>query len=116
MSTVYQGFDTNLQRHVAVKVLADAVADQPGFVARFHQEALLLAGLRHPHIVEVYDYGEDHDVAYMVQELLLGPTLEQRVAELKQLGAKLSRDEIIAVAYQIASALDAAHAAGIVHR
>jgi len=116
MSTVYQGFDTNLQRHVAVKVLADVVAHQPGFVARFHQEALLLAGLDHPHIVQVYDYGEDQDAAYMVQELLPGPTLEQRIAELKQRDAKLSRDEIVAVARQIASALDAAHAAGIVHR
>jgi serine/threonine-protein kinase len=116
MSTVYQGFDTKLQRPVAIKVLADAVAHQPDCVARFHQEARLLAGLRHPHIVLIYDYGEDQGAVYMVQELLPGPTLEQRIAELKQRDAMLSRDEIIAVARQIGSALDAAHAAGIIHR
>jgi hypothetical protein len=116
MSAVYQGFDTNLQRRVAIKVLADAVAHQPGFTARFRQEALLLAGMRHPHIVQVYDYGEHDGATFMVQELLPGPTLERRLAELKQRDASLSRDEIVMVARQIASALDAAHAAGIIHR
>src|SRR4051812_13010699 len=116
MSTVYKAFDTKLQRPVAIKVLAGAVVDQPGFVARFHQEARLLAALSHPHIINIYDYGEDQGAAYMVQELLPGPALEQRIADLKQRDAKLSRDEIILVARQIGSALDAAHAAGIIHR
>jgi len=116
MSTVYKAFDTKLQRPVAIKVLAGAVADQPGFVARFHQEARLLAALSHPHIIHIYDYGEDQGAAYMVQELLPGPALEQRIADLKQRDAKLSRDEIILVSRQIGSALDAAHAAGIIHR
>ena len=58
MSTVYQGFDTNLQRPIAIKVLADFIAEQPHFTARFRQEALLLARLRHRHIVQVYDFDD----------------------------------------------------------
>jgi serine/threonine-protein kinase len=116
MSTVYQGFDTNLQRPVAVKVLADPIAEQPHYTARFRQEAQLLAGLHHPHIVQVYDFAELDGVVYMVQELLTGPTLEQQLAELKRRGARFSRDEILTIARQTASALDAAHTAGMIHR
>jgi eukaryotic-like serine/threonine-protein kinase len=116
MASVYRGFDQNLRRPVAIKVLSEAAAAQPGFVERFRQEALLLARLRHPHIVQVYDFGEQDGAIYMVQELLPGPTLEQRLRDLAARGEKLDRQETLAIVAQLASALDAAHAAGIIHR
>jgi eukaryotic-like serine/threonine-protein kinase len=116
MANVYRGFDSNLQRSVAIKVLSPAIAAQPGFAERFRQEARLIASLRHPNIVQVYDFGEHNGHTYMVQELLPGPTLEQRLADATTQGVPLARADIMSIAAQLASALDAAHAAGIIHR
>jgi hypothetical protein len=115
MSAVYRGFDTKLQRPVAIKILSD-IGDQAEGAGRFRQEALLLASLRHPHIVQVYDFGECAGVPYIVQELLPGPTLEAHLADLRQRGEQVGRDEVFAVVRAMAAALDAAHAAGILHR
>ena len=82
MANVYRGFDTNLQRAVAIKVLSPAAAAQPGFADRFRQEARLIANLRHPNIVQVYDFGQQDGHTYMVQELLAGPTLEAWISDL----------------------------------
>src|SRR5918912_4592277 len=81
MAQVYRGFDPNLQRAVAIKVLSPMTASIPEFTDRFRQEARLIASLRHPNIVQVYDFGEQDGLIYMVQELLPGPTLDQRLAE-----------------------------------
>lgn len=116
MSSVYRAFDERLHRPVAVKVLSEAAAMQPGLVDRFRQEALLLASLRHPHIVQVYDFGAQDGLIYMVQELLPGPTLDQRLHDLHARGERTDRETILAITSDLASALDAAHAAGIVHR
>ncbi|MFO7171202.1 MAG: serine/threonine-protein kinase, partial [Chloroflexota bacterium] len=116
MATVYRGFDHTLQRPVAIKVLSEAAAAQPGLVERFRQEARLIARLRHPHIVQVYAFGQVDQVVYMVQELLPGPTLATRLQELAAQGQPMPRQEILAVIGQLAAALDAAHAAGIIHR
>jgi eukaryotic-like serine/threonine-protein kinase len=116
MATVYRGFDPNLQRQVAIKVLSPATAAQPGFTDRFRQEARLIASLRHPNIVQVYDFGEHNGLTYMVQELLPGPTLEQHLVDATTQGVPLARDAILSITAQLASALDAAHAAGIIHR
>ncbi|MEP7189791.1 MAG: protein kinase, partial [Roseiflexaceae bacterium] len=75
MAHVYRGFDSNLHRAVAIKVLSSDAGTQPGFAERFRQEARLIANLRHPNIVQVYDFGEQDGHTYMVQELLAGPTL-----------------------------------------
>jgi hypothetical protein len=115
MASVYRGFDRNLRRQVAIKVLSD-IAAQPDFADRFRQEARLIASLRHPNIVQVYDFGEHDGQIYMVQELLPGPTLQQRLRELMARGETLARDDVLAITAQLASALDAAHAAGIIHR
>jgi serine/threonine-protein kinase len=116
MASVYRGFDTNLRRPVAIKVLSDAAAAQPGLAARFRQEAQIIAGLHHPNIVKVYDFGEHSGLTYMVQELLPGPTLEQRLRDLAARGERIGRDDALAIVGQLAGALDAAHAAGIIHR
>lgn len=116
MASVYRGRDLNLQRAVAIKVLADHMATLPGFADRFRQEARLVANLRHPNIVQIYAFGEERGLTYMVQELLPGPTLEQRMAAAARTGAFLEQGEVMAIVTQLAAALDAAHAAGIIHR
>src|SRR5438552_15338964 len=82
MANVYRGLDINLQRAVAIKVLSPAAAAQPGFAERFRQEARLIANLRHPNIVQVYDFGEQDGQSYMVQVLLVGPTLGAWLADM----------------------------------
>nr|MBA3530963.1 serine/threonine protein kinase [Ardenticatenales bacterium] len=115
MAELYRGFDVNLERQVALKVLSEEATAQPDVAERFRREARLLASLRHPHIVQIYDFGEQDGYFYIVQELLPGPTLAQRLSEMTT-GAGLPREEILAIAGQLASALDAAHAASIIHR
>ncbi|GAB4205718.1 MAG: hypothetical protein OHK0022_32100 [Roseiflexaceae bacterium] len=113
MARVYRGRDLNLQRPVAIKVLLD---QNPDLVGRFLQEARLIAQLRHPHIVQVYNFGEQNGLSYMVQELLPGPTLEERLAQLAMQGQRMGQADVLAIITHAASALDAAHAAGIIHR
>lgn len=116
MATVYRGFDQNLNRAVAIKVLSTTAAAQPGFADRFRQEARLIARLRHPNIVQVYDFGVQDELVYMVQELLPGPTLAARLQEYAARNQPMPRREIVMVLRQLAAALDAAHDAGIIHR
>jgi serine/threonine-protein kinase len=116
MATVYQGFDPQLQRPVAIKLLAPALAADPTYVARFRQEARLIASLRHLHIAQVYAFGEHQGLPYMVQELLPGPTLEQRLNDLTAQGEPMPQREVLDTIAQLASALDAAHALGVIHR
>lgn len=116
MASVYRGFDPNLQRPVAIKVLSSAAAAIPGFAERFQQEARLIANLRHPNIVQVHDFGEENGLTYMVQELLPGPTLEQYMADLAARGTPLPPAKVVKIISQLADALDAAHAAGVIHR
>src|SRR5215210_2858950 len=116
MATVYQGFDQNLHRSVAVKVLSAALAADSSYVDRFRQEARLIASLRHPHIAQVYAFGEHAGAPYMVQELLPGPTLEQRLKDLAARGERMPQPEVLATITQLAGALDAAHAVGVIHR
>jgi serine/threonine-protein kinase len=116
MSEVWRAHDQVLGRDVAVKVLAagaDADAARP---ARIRLEARAAAGLRHPHIVEVYDYGEAVDASgrtrpYVVMELVEGPTLDDLLA-----GRALPWDAATRIGAQVAAALAAAHARGVVHR
>src|SRR5829696_3361556 len=107
MASVYRAFDHNLRRPVAIKVLSDLAA-QPDFAARFQQEARLIAGLRHPNIVQIYDFGQHDGLTYMVQELLPGPTLQQWLRDLAAGGARPTRDDVLTIIGQLASALDVA--------
>ncbi len=116
MAYVYRGFDSNLHRAVAIKVLSPDAGTQPGFADRFRQEARLIANLRHPNIVQVYDFGQQDGHTYMVQELLAGPTLGAWMSDLAARSMRPDPSEITAIIAQLASALDAAHAAGIIHR
>ncbi|NJP07517.1 MAG: serine/threonine protein kinase [Chloroflexaceae bacterium] len=116
MATVYRGYDPNLERPVAIKILSDKAATQPEFVERFHREARILGKLRHPNIVQVYMLGQTDAYTYMVQELLPGPSLERYLQEVSRRNEHISRQDLISTISQIAHALDAAHQQGIIHR
>lgn len=111
MGEVYRATDTNLKRQVAIKVLPAAVAGDAERLARFQREAELLAALNHPHIAAVHGLERSEGMTALVMELVEGPTLADRVAQ----GA-IPLDEALAIAGQIAAALEEAHERGIVHR
>ena len=112
MAAVYRARDAELERPVAVKVLAEHLADQPGFHDRFLREAKLAAQLSHPNIVQVFDVGEEDGAPFIVMECVEGSTLAD---ELKERG-RLDPDEVVDLALQICGGLEHAHAAGVVHR
>jgi eukaryotic-like serine/threonine-protein kinase len=110
MGEVYKARDTKLNRDVAIKVLLAAVGTDPGRLARFSREAQVLASLNHPNIGAIYGL-EAGDVPGLVMELVDGPTLAERIAV-----GPLHLGEALAIAAQIAEALEAAHERGVVHR
>jgi serine/threonine-protein kinase len=112
MSTVVEAIDERLGRQVAVKILELDEASSPGSIERFRREAKIAASLNHPNIVTVFDTGVDGTTAFLVMELLAGPTLARKVARTGKLGVP----EILDTAEQVCRALTAAHAAGVVHR
>ena len=111
MGEVYRATDTRLKRQVAVKILPAAVAADPDRLARFQREAEVLASLNHPHIAAIYGLEDAAGVNALVMELVDGPTLADRIAQ-----GPLPIDEALAIARQIAEALEAAHEQGIIHR
>ena len=111
MGAVYRARDTRLNRDVAIKILPDIFASDPERVARFTREAQTLASLNHPHIAQIHGLEESADIRALVMELVEGDDLSARIAR-----GPMPLDETLAVARQIADALDAAHEAGIVHR
>lgn len=118
MAAVYLGYQINLKREVAVKVLgAQQLAEQPDYHRRFTREAETAAKLEHAHIVPIYDYGMHEGSAYVVMRLLTGGTLADRINLHVMHGIDLpSLDETARVLDQVARALDYAHRRGIIHR
>jgi eukaryotic-like serine/threonine-protein kinase len=112
MGRVFLARDRSLSREVALKVLDDRHAENPEFVERFRREAKAAASLSHPHIVSVYDAGEDDDTPYIAMEYVPGGTLKDRLQHRGALPPRLA----IGVTSEVASALAAAHEKGIVHR
>ena len=111
MGEVYQARDTTLNRQVAIKVLLPAVAGDPDRLVRFRREARVLASLNHQHIAQIHGFEDAAGVHALVMELVEGPTLADRIAD----GA-IPINEALAIASQIADALEAAHEQGIIHR
>jgi serine/threonine-protein kinase len=112
MASVYLARDGELDRAVAIKVLAEHLADTPGFRERFMREAKLAAQLSHPNIVQVFDVGEENGRPFIVMECVEGSTLAD---EAKQRGP-LDPADVVDLALQICGGLEHAHAAGLVHR
>jgi serine/threonine protein kinase len=111
MGEVFRARDTKLYRRVAIKVLPASFAHDAERLARFRREVQVLAALSHPHIGVIYDLEEANEHQFLVLELIDGETLDRRIGR-----GPLPVDEALAIARQIAEALEAAHEKGIVHR
>jgi eukaryotic-like serine/threonine-protein kinase len=114
MSTVFRATDSVLERSVAVKLLAEHLAEDEAFVARFRREALSAARLQHPNVVQVFDSGQDPDSGrhYIVMEYVDGPSCADLLRENK----RLEVDETVHIVRDACHGLDYAHRAGVVHR
>jgi eukaryotic-like serine/threonine-protein kinase len=112
MGEVYQAHDTKLGRDVAIKVLPEAFARDPARLSRFQREAKMLASLNHPNIATIHGLEDSSGTNYLVMELVPGDTLADRI----QRDGAIPVVEALAIAAQIAEALEAAHEKGIIHR
>ena len=109
---VYRAEDSTLERQVAIKILQPALAQDEAFLKRFRAEARAVAALNHPAILQVYDWGEDDSVPYLVTELLAGGTLK----DLFDAGVLMTPEQAVSIGGQAAAGLAYAHARGLVHR
>jgi len=116
MAEVYQALQPELNRVVALKVLNRAWVQSPEMRERFRREARVIARLRHPNIVQVFDFDVAGDVYFMVMEYIEGATLNQRLAELRRRGELLPLAEALRIVIAVGQALDHAHKQGMVHR
>jgi serine/threonine protein kinase len=116
MAEVYLGTHLTLDRPVAVKVMHNYVESDPDLQSRFEREAKVVAGLRHPNIVQIFDYDTAEGHPYIVMEYLVGPSLGVYLRELHKRGQRLEPMQVARLLITIAAALDYAHEQGVVHR
>ena len=111
MATIYMAFQPNMERNVALKVLPKQHAKDPEFLGRFKQEAKLIAGFQHPHILPVFDFGEADGYTYLVMAYIEGGTLTDILQ-----GEPLDKEQTIQYITQLSGALDYAHKRKVIHR
>ena len=116
MSQVYRAYHPQLDRYVALKVIRGDLVDEEGFLDRFQREARVVAGLRHPNIVQVHDFDSEDDLSYMVMELLEGDTLKSRLTNYHLRGERMPLGDVIRVMLDVLDGLAFAHDNGMIHR
>jgi len=116
MARVYRAYHPKLDRYVAVKVLRSDLVDDPTFLSRFRQEAQSVAALRHPNIVQVFDFDIEDDEYYMVMELLDGDSLHTRLNDYRIRGDIMPYGEMVRILLDVLDGLDYAHSEGMIHR
>jgi len=116
MSAVYKASDPNLKRVIAIKLIHSHLASDTNFILRFEEEAAAVAKLRHPNIVQVFDFNSDEGVYYMVLEFIPGETLQERMSRLRKDRRQFPIEEAIKFTINICDAMGYAHKQGIIHR
>ena len=116
MAQVFKAYHPLLDRYVAVKVLRSDLVEDEEFLARFRREARAVAALRHPNIVQIYDFDAQDDLYYMVMELLEGDTLKAYLNSLRVRLERLPAGEMVRIFSDVLAGLAYAHAQGIIHR
>ena len=112
MATVYKGYQREVERYVAVKVLPPHPGQDTQFVERFRLEARTIARLQHPYILPLYDYGNQDDILYLVMPYVEGESLRDRISREGQ----LPLDDALEITSEVAAALSYAHSRGVIHR
>jgi serine/threonine-protein kinase len=116
MAEVYLGAHLSLDRLVAVKVLHSYIEEDPGLLVRFQREARVVAALRHPNIVQIFDFDATEGHPYIVMEYLKGPTLSTYLRGLHDRNERIPPHQVARLLKAITSALDYAHEQGVIHR
>ncbi len=116
MAQVYRAYHPQLDRYVAVKVLRWDLLDEEEFLERFRREAQAVAALRHPNIVQVFDFDVQDDLTYMVMELLEGDTLKARLNDYRVRDEKMPLGEVVRILLDVLDGLAYAHSEGMIHR
>ena len=111
MATIYKAFQPGTERYVALKILPQHYAKEATFHERFQQEAQIIAKFQHPHILPVFDYGEEDNYAYLAMPLIKGGTLAKLIN-----GGTVELSQVRTIISQVGDALDYAHSYGVVHR
>ncbi len=116
MARVYRAFHPQLNRYVAVKVLRGDLVDDDAFLSRFRQEAQSIANLRHPNIIQAFDFDVQDDITYMVMELLDGDTLNTRLNDYRVRDEHLPWGDMVRILLDVLDGLSYAHGEGVIHR
>jgi tRNA A-37 threonylcarbamoyl transferase component Bud32 len=117
MADVYRAYHPGLDRYVAIKVLHERLAEEADFITRFQREARAVARLRHPHIIQVFDFDADGDCYWMVMDYIEGGrTVKELLRDLDAHNQRMSLGQVLEIATHVADALDYAHHQGMVHR
>lgn len=116
MARVYKGFDQNLRRPVAIKVIAESLRQSASYAQRFERESQAVANLKHPNIVTVFQFGSHDELYYLVMEYIDGVDLDALLRSYEDSGELMPHADVLRILQEIAGALDYAHAQGVIHR
>lgn len=116
MARIYKGFHAELNRYTAIKVVHWGLQEDPDFTERFRREAQAIAILRHPNIVQIFDFGKHASGYYMVMEFIDGSDLAVLLSQCRERKELLPRDKVVRIMRDVAAALDYAHSRGVIHR